>query len=148
MKLKPSELKAIAKVLNPLLRKAEAEEAKAEAEIEEFETEAKAEEAEAKAFANSRFFYVNDIGNFWPSLCTEVTPAEFARLPELDIEIGNALIVIEKRGDKIALYEYEAEREVQESIELIFSGEIATWEAVETFAAAIAALTNIGKGGC
>lgn len=123
-KIKPAEFKAISKALTPLLREAEAEEAEAEKE--------------------TRYFYVPDIE--FPSAMKEVSKSEIGKLPELDYEIGNALIVCERSGDKTTLSEFETK--IEDSFQLTFGGEILETEAVETFTAALAALTNIGKGGC
>ncbi len=94
-----------------------------------------------------KYFYVNDTGNFFRSICSEVYPAEFDKLPELDYEEGNALIVLERRGSKTVAYEKGAEIDTEFGIELIQSGEQSDWETVEVFAAVLATLSNIGKGG-
>ncbi len=101
---------------------------------------------ETKSPPETRYFYIPDIE--FPSAIKEVAKSEIGKLPELDYESGNALIVCERSGDKTTLYEFETETEVETYLKLIFGGEIAETEAVETFTAALATITNIGKGGC
>ncbi len=96
---------------------------------------------------NVRYFYVSNVHEFWPSLCTEITKAEITKLPELDLEIGNALIALEKRGTQTIAYEVGAEIETEFGIELIQNGENSDIETIEVFAAVLATLSNIGKGG-